>query len=154
MSLKIMDSLLINKSNVDLFAICFVRDKSCLMILDAHIMESQQDSQRVHSELKILPLTHNFPILTTIFPNSHHILEICGQWVIFFCFECTLYLDKLVLHHSLYYFYGIARVIICRGVNHINGGKGFKKVPKTCMLNQCPLYYSKHSLPHDFLFSL
>ena len=44
MSLKIMDSLLINKSNVDLFAICFVRDKSYLMILDAHIMESQQDS--------------------------------------------------------------------------------------------------------------
>ena len=149
-----MDSLLINKSNVDLFAICFVRDKSCLMILDAHIMESQQDSQRVHSELKILPLAHNFPILTTIFPNSHNdILKICGHigklWAMdnFCCFECTLYLDKLVLHHSLYYFYGIARVIICRGAKHINGGRGFKKVSKTCLLNQCPLYYSKHSLP-------
>ena len=101
--IKIMDSLSINKSNADLFAICFVRDKSCLMILDAHIMESQQ--------------------------------------------------DKLVLHYSLYYFYVIASNYLPWGQSY-KWEKGVQKGPKTCMLNECPLYYSKHSLPHDFFVSM
>ena len=61
------DSLLINKSKADLFAIGSIRDMSCLMILDAHFMESQHNKLVLHYSFFVLFL-RNCKLLFAVGP--------------------------------------------------------------------------------------